>query len=57
MEIEVQVPGTNMTINLGKIKQILDQIRSCSRQIQRFCEEKKQKELMNMVFIKTFNKL
>ena len=49
MEIEIEVPGTNFTVDLQRIGKILDQISSCSKHIQHFCEERKLEERMKMV--------
>ena len=43
MELEIEVPGTNLTINLERIRQILDQISNCYTEIQQFCKEDKLK--------------
>ena len=43
MELEIEVPGTNLTVNLKRIRQILDQISSCYTEIQQLCKKDKSK--------------
>ena len=43
MELEIEVPGTNLTVNLERIRQILDQISSCYTEIQQLCKKDKLK--------------
>ena len=43
MELEIEVPGTNLTVNLERIRQILDQISSCYTEIQQLCKKDKSK--------------